>query len=122
MSLDRHRTRQPPRRFGWNDSQLGEDRDPAAEEPAEHTAWLLLTRDSTDASIDSFIELPLARRQRIDGLSPGGLHEGLFLEHFWDHLDYPVIDNVRGGATARPGDDDALPMTLVADEHPAVEI
>ncbi|MBT4100796.1 MAG: Ppx/GppA family phosphatase [Gemmatimonadetes bacterium] len=84
----------------------------------------LLTRDSLDASIDSFIELPLAKRQRIDGLSPdradiilagalvvrgvfetlgvdqltistGGLREGLFLEHFWEHLDYPVIDDVR---------------------------
>lgn len=83
-----------------------------------------LTRDSLDASIASFRKLPLAKRQRIAGLSPdradiilsgalvvrgvldilgvdelaistSGLREGLFLEHFWDHLPYPVIPDVR---------------------------
>jgi exopolyphosphatase / guanosine-5'-triphosphate,3'-diphosphate pyrophosphatase len=84
----------------------------------------LLTRKSLDTSIANFRKLTLARRQRMDGLSTdradiilagalvvrgvldtlgvselaisaSGLREGLFLEHFWDHLPYPVIPDVR---------------------------
>ena len=83
-----------------------------------------LTRAEVQTSIEQLSQFPLKERQRIPGLSsdradiilPGimvlasvmdrlqvdevtismnGLREGLFLEHFWDHLAYPVVDNVR---------------------------
>lgn len=84
-----------------------------------------LDRQSLAESIDQLIALPLAERRKIAGLNsdradiilPGamviqnimarleapqltisvnGLREGLFLEHFWDHLSYPVVADVRG--------------------------
>lgn len=84
----------------------------------------LLTRASVEASVDMFRSLPLAKRQKIDGMSSdradiilagalvvlgvfdrlgvdemtistAGLREGVFLEHFWQHLAYPVIPDVR---------------------------
>lgn len=83
-----------------------------------------LTQDSIQETIRLLRELPLAERQKLPGLSsdradiilPGalvvqavmerlkveslavsinGLREGLFLEHFWQHLSYPVVTNVR---------------------------
>jgi exopolyphosphatase/guanosine-5'-triphosphate,3'-diphosphate pyrophosphatase len=83
-----------------------------------------LTQDSISESIRQLTELPLKERQVIRGLNsdradiilPGtmviqaimnrlqvevltisvnGLREGLFFEHFWRHLSYPVISNVR---------------------------
>jgi exopolyphosphatase/guanosine-5'-triphosphate,3'-diphosphate pyrophosphatase len=82
------------------------------------------TRDELREDIRQLIELPLAQRRKISGLSsdradiilPGalvfdalldaleidsltishnGLREGLFFEHFWHHLSYPVVDDVR---------------------------
>ena len=84
----------------------------------------VLTRASIEASVELFRKHPLARRQRIEGLSPdradiilagaltvlgvlellevdevkistAGLREGIFFEHFWEHLDYPVIPDPR---------------------------
>ncbi len=75
-------------------------------------------------TIDALAKRPLKERQQIQGLSkdradiilPGamviraimeklnaesitisqnGLREGLFFEHFWEHLTYPVVTNVR---------------------------
>jgi exopolyphosphatase/guanosine-5'-triphosphate,3'-diphosphate pyrophosphatase len=83
-----------------------------------------LSRESVEKSIAQFRELPLAERQDISGLKrdradiilPGamtllsvmrqlkvetltisnnGLREGLFCEQFWQHLDYPVVTDVR---------------------------
>ena len=83
-----------------------------------------LTRAHLDESIELLATQPLRKRQKFAGLSsdradiilPGalviqaimacvgaetvtisvnGLREGLFLEHFWQHLAYPVVDNVR---------------------------
>jgi exopolyphosphatase/guanosine-5'-triphosphate,3'-diphosphate pyrophosphatase len=82
-----------------------------------------LSQDSVAESIDLFRELPLPERGKISGLnsdradiilpgavvllmimrrleveeaviSTGGLREGIFLEQFWGHLDYPVIPDV----------------------------
>ncbi|GAB4269862.1 MAG: Ppx/GppA phosphatase family protein [Candidatus Promineifilaceae bacterium] len=84
----------------------------------------VLTRESVAQTIAQLRELPLAERQTIPGLNsdradiilPGamvieavmsrlgmeqltisvnGLREGLFLEHFWQHLPYPVMADVR---------------------------
>lgn len=92
--------------------------------PLQNLHGFVLTRDSVAASLAQFCELPLARRQRIDGLqsdradiitpgtmvllavldrlkldhlhiSLGGLREGVFFERFWQHLPYPVIPDVR---------------------------
>ena len=83
-----------------------------------------LTSDALDAGIRQLSELPLKERRRLDGLNQdradiilagalvlravmarrgaaevtvalNGLREGLFFEQFWNHLDYPVIDNIR---------------------------
>ena len=83
-----------------------------------------LTRTSVDESIDEFRRLSVNERQHIPGLSTdradiilqgglvvrvamdmlgvdtltvstGGLREGIFCEHFWQHLPYPVIPDVR---------------------------
>jgi exopolyphosphatase/guanosine-5'-triphosphate,3'-diphosphate pyrophosphatase len=83
-----------------------------------------LGRDALDENIRLLRALPLQERQMLPGLSsdradiilPGalvlgavmerlqvekvtvsvnGLREGLFFEHFWQHLSYPVIDDVR---------------------------
>ena len=83
-----------------------------------------LTQESISESLHQLTELPLKERQSIRGLNsdradiilPGvmviqtimqrlqietvrisvnGLREGLFFEHFWQHLDYPVVSNVR---------------------------
>jgi exopolyphosphatase/guanosine-5'-triphosphate,3'-diphosphate pyrophosphatase len=84
-----------------------------------------LSRKSIEESIRQLTELPLAERRRLPGLNsdradiilPGamviqsimsrlsadrltisvnGLREGLFFEHFWHHLTYPVVADVRG--------------------------
>ena len=83
-----------------------------------------LRRADLDDAIEQLATLPLRKRQKLAGLNsdradiilPGalviqaimdvvgadsvtvsvnGLREGLFFEHFWQHLDYPVVDNVR---------------------------
>jgi exopolyphosphatase/guanosine-5'-triphosphate,3'-diphosphate pyrophosphatase len=83
-----------------------------------------LSRSSIASSIRQFQELPLSARRKIPGLNsdradiilPGalviytilervqkealtisvnGLREGLFFEQFWQHLSYPVVDNIR---------------------------
>ena len=83
-----------------------------------------LTRAALDTNIQLLRTLPLAERRAIPGLNKdradiilggalvlqavmdrldapqlivalNGLREGLFFEQFWDHLDYPVIDNIR---------------------------
>ena len=84
----------------------------------------VLTRSSIEASVELFCQLPLSRRQKIPGLSEdrgdiilagaltvlgvlerlhtdtltistAGLREGVFFEHFWEHLSYPVIPDPR---------------------------
>ena len=84
----------------------------------------VLTRASIEASVKLFCDMPLARRQKIPGLSEdrgdiilagaltvlgvleqlhtdeltvstAGLREGVFFEHFWEHLQYPVIPDSR---------------------------
>lgn len=83
-----------------------------------------LTRASVEESIDEFRRLTLKERRNIPGLSAdradiilqgtlvlrtvmdglefdsvavstGGLREGIFFEHFWRHLPYPVVPDVR---------------------------
>lgn len=83
-----------------------------------------LTREAVEENIRLFRELPLAERRDLSGLNsdradiilPGalvlraimarlemealtisvnGLREGLFFEHFWRHLSYPVVASVR---------------------------
>ena len=83
-----------------------------------------LSRSSIARSIKQLQELPLSARRKISGLNsdradiilPGalvihnimerlqkktltisvnGLREGLFFEQFWQHLSYPVVDNIR---------------------------
>jgi len=83
-----------------------------------------LTRASVEESIALFRRMPVKERQNIPGLSTdrcdiifqgslvvrvvmqtlgidslavstGGLREGIFCEHFWQHLPYPVIPDVR---------------------------
>ena len=83
-----------------------------------------LTRGSVEETVDLLRRLPLKERQAIPGLSAdradiilqgglvlrtvmdglefdsvtistGGLREGIFFEHFWRHLPYPVIPDVR---------------------------
>jgi exopolyphosphatase/guanosine-5'-triphosphate,3'-diphosphate pyrophosphatase len=85
----------------------------------------VLSRQSVNESIRQLSELSLAERTKLPGLNsdradiilPGamviqsimerlgasqliisinGLREGLFFEHFWDHLTYPVVADVRG--------------------------
>ena len=84
----------------------------------------VLTRGSVEASVQLFRENPLAKRREIAGLSrdrgdiilagaltvlgvldrlgidsltisTAGLREGVFFEHFWDDLPYPVILDAR---------------------------
>ena len=84
----------------------------------------VLTRSSVAETVQQLQELPVAERRKIAGLSrdradiilPGalvmaavmdrllvesvtisknGLREGLFFEHFWEHLAYPVVASVR---------------------------
>lgn len=84
----------------------------------------VLARDDLDENIHLLTELPLAEREGLAGLSsdradiilPGalvlrdvmdrlrvetvtisvnGLREGLFFEHFWRHLAYPALTNMR---------------------------
>jgi exopolyphosphatase/guanosine-5'-triphosphate,3'-diphosphate pyrophosphatase len=83
-----------------------------------------LDRVSVEKSIDEFRRLPLDKRMQIPGIhgdradiilpgamvlaslmerlgvdemaiSVNGLREGVFFEHFWQHLQYPVIPDVR---------------------------
>jgi exopolyphosphatase/guanosine-5'-triphosphate,3'-diphosphate pyrophosphatase len=83
-----------------------------------------LSRDSVEETLDLLRTLPLKKRRDIPGLNrdradiilPGvmvvravmehlgvegmtvsvnGLREGVFFEHFWEHLPYPVIYDVR---------------------------
>ncbi|MEM7112638.1 MAG: Ppx/GppA phosphatase family protein [Chloroflexota bacterium] len=83
-----------------------------------------LTHDDLQQNIELLQSLPLAERKKIRGLSsdradiilPGalvlqavmerlgaaaitisrnGLREGVFFEHFWSHLDYPIMANTR---------------------------
>lgn len=83
-----------------------------------------LTRASLEESIEEFRRLSVGEREHIPGLSTdradiilqgslvvrvvmetlgidsltvstGGLREGIFFEHFWRHLPYPVIPDVR---------------------------
>lgn len=85
----------------------------------------MLSRQSVEESIRQLSDLPLVERRKLAGLNsdradiilPGamviqsimtrlkaqrltisvnGLREGLFFEHFWDHLSYPVVADVRG--------------------------
>ena len=84
----------------------------------------VLCRDSVQATVQQLQQMTIAERKQIAGLSrdradiilPGamvlaavmdrlqvdrltisknGLREGLFFEHFWQHLAYPVVANVR---------------------------
>ncbi len=84
----------------------------------------VLRREELDENIRLLSTLPQAEREQLPGLSSdradiilagalvlqavmacltvdevavsvNGLREGLFFEHFWSHLDYPVIRNVR---------------------------
>ena len=84
----------------------------------------VLTRDDLDENIRLLSTLPLSRRETLPGLhsdradiilpgalvlravmerlqtgqvtiSVNGLREGLFFEHFWKHLSYPVLSDVR---------------------------
>ncbi len=84
----------------------------------------ILSRKSVEKSIELFRELPLEEREDISGLksdradiilpgamvaasvmdrlkvetmtiSQNGMREGIFYQHFWDHLSYPVVDDVR---------------------------
>lgn len=84
----------------------------------------ILTRKSVEKSIELFRELPLKEREDISGLkrdradiilpgamvaasvmerlkvetmtiSQNGMREGIFFEHFWNHLSYPVVDDIR---------------------------
>jgi exopolyphosphatase/guanosine-5'-triphosphate,3'-diphosphate pyrophosphatase len=93
--------------------------------PLLNTHGLRVSRKSVNATIKRLSSMPLAERQLIPGLNadradiiiPGlmvlasvmkrlgakdlaistnGLREGLFLEQFWAHLEYPVVADVRG--------------------------
>jgi exopolyphosphatase/guanosine-5'-triphosphate,3'-diphosphate pyrophosphatase len=84
-----------------------------------------LTREAIEETIAELRSLPLAKRLKLAGIrsdradiilpgamvaatvmkrvgaesltiSTNGLREGLFLERFWQHLDYPVVPDVRG--------------------------
>lgn len=84
----------------------------------------VLSRSSVQETIELLQQLPVSERRQISGLNrdradiifPGalvlagvmdrlrvdsvtisknGLREGLFFEHFWHHLAYPVVANVR---------------------------
>lgn len=92
--------------------------------PLKTLHGFILTRASIETSVELFRKLPLSKRQRLEGLSPdradiilagaltvlgvleklgidelkistAGLREGVFFEHFWEHLDYPVIADPR---------------------------
>ncbi len=83
-----------------------------------------LTRASVEETLDQLRRTPLAKRSKIPGLRPdradiilpgvlvvlavlerlgldaltvsiNGLREGLFLEHFWKHLETPIIPDAR---------------------------
>jgi exopolyphosphatase/guanosine-5'-triphosphate,3'-diphosphate pyrophosphatase len=94
------------------------------ESPLNTLHGFVLSRQSIEASVERFVELPLAKRRNIPGLSEdrgdiilagaltvlgvpeqlkvdeltistAGLREGIFFEHFWEHLSYPVIPDPR---------------------------
>jgi exopolyphosphatase/guanosine-5'-triphosphate,3'-diphosphate pyrophosphatase len=94
------------------------------ESPLNTLHGYVLSRKSVDRSLRLFRESALDRRQKIPGLSAdradiilagalvvqgvldrlgadeltistSGLREGVFYEYFWQHLDYPVIPDVR---------------------------
>jgi len=83
-----------------------------------------MRREALDKTVEAFLSKPLPKRQKIQGLNPdradiitagalvlrevmdllkapdvmvslNGLREGVFFEHFWEHLAYPVIPDVR---------------------------
>jgi exopolyphosphatase/guanosine-5'-triphosphate,3'-diphosphate pyrophosphatase len=83
-----------------------------------------LSRKSVESILKDFLDKPLEKRLKISGLNPdradiitagalvlrcvmdaldasevtisiGGLREGIFFEHFWEHLPYPVMPDVR---------------------------
>jgi len=84
----------------------------------------VLKRDSVKDSVQRLRKLPVEERRKIPGLTPdradiilpgamtllevmnrlevdeifvseNGIREGVFFEHFWDHLDPPIIPSVR---------------------------
>ena len=94
------------------------------ESPLNTLHGFVLSRQSIEASVERFVELPLAKRRNIPGLSEdrgdiilagaltvlgvleplkfdeftistAGLWEGIFFEDFWEHLSYPVIPDPR---------------------------
>ena len=94
------------------------------ESPLNTLHGFVLTRRSVEQSLSLFLDEPLQKRQKIAGLSAdradiitagactvlgvfdrlqvealtistSGLREGVFFEHFWQHLPYPVIPDVR---------------------------
>jgi exopolyphosphatase/guanosine-5'-triphosphate,3'-diphosphate pyrophosphatase len=94
------------------------------ESPLNTLHGFVLSRQSIEASVERFVELPLAKRRNIPGLSEdrgdiilagaltvlgvpeqlkvdeltistAGLREDIFFEHFWEHLSYPVIPDPR---------------------------
>jgi exopolyphosphatase/guanosine-5'-triphosphate,3'-diphosphate pyrophosphatase len=95
-----------------------------SEYPLSTLHGFILTQASVEESIELFRTLPTRERQQISGLksdradiilagamvllavmkrlkteqltvSNNGLREGLFFEQFWQHLDYPVVSDVR---------------------------
>jgi len=110
--------------LGGTIRNLGKIESIRQQSPLNTLHGFVLTRDSIEASVEMFRELPLARRQKIPGLSEdrgdiilagaltvlgvlerldtdaltistAGLREGVFFEHFWGHLAYPVIPDPR---------------------------
>ncbi len=92
--------------------------------PLDTLHGFVMSRSGLDQSIEQLRDFPLAERRKIAGLNydradiilPGamviaaimdrlgqdklrisinGLREGLFFERFWQHLSYPVVDDVR---------------------------
>ena len=92
--------------------------------PLETLLGYALSRAAVDRIVDDLRRTPLADRRKMPGLSPdradiilqgalvlqslmhrldapalqvatSGLREGLFFEQFWQHLDYPVMPDVR---------------------------
>lgn len=92
--------------------------------PLETLLGFALSRDAVDRLVEKLRKTPLATRRTLPGLSPdradiilqgalvlqalmhrlavaqlqvatSGLREGLFYEQFWQHLDYPVMPDVR---------------------------
>lgn len=92
--------------------------------PLDTLHGFVLKRTSVDKSIEQLRQLPLAKREKIPGMRPdradiilpgtlvvqalmerldveemhissSGLREGVFFEQFWQHLDDPIIPDVR---------------------------